>query len=52
MKLTANLNTDRFRNGDLIPEAKTNQEWINNSYVQHSADLKIDMIRFGLNYKY
>ena len=28
MKLTANLNTDKFRNGDLIPEAKTNQEWI------------------------
>lgn len=28
MKLTANLNTDRFRNGDLIPEAKSNEEWI------------------------
>jgi uncharacterized protein (TIGR02145 family) len=23
-----NLNTDKFRNGDLIPEAKTNEEWI------------------------
>jgi uncharacterized protein (TIGR02145 family) len=22
-----NLNTDRFRNGDLIPEAKSNEEW-------------------------
>ena len=28
MILTSNLNTDRFRNGDLIPEAKTNEEWI------------------------
>lgn len=26
--MTMNLNTDRFRNGDLIPEAKTPQEWI------------------------
>ena len=24
-----NLNVDRFRNGDLIPEAKTAEEWIN-----------------------
>ncbi|MFN6037559.1 MAG: hypothetical protein ACK452_03755 [Bacteroidota bacterium] len=26
--MTMNLNTDRFRNGDLITEAKTPQEWI------------------------
>jgi uncharacterized protein (TIGR02145 family) len=26
--MTQNLNVDRFRNGDLIPEAKTNEEWI------------------------
>jgi uncharacterized protein (TIGR02145 family) len=25
--MAENLNTDRFRNGDLIPEAKTNEEW-------------------------
>jgi uncharacterized protein (TIGR02145 family) len=25
--MTENLNTDRFRNGDLIPEAKTTAEW-------------------------
>jgi uncharacterized protein (TIGR02145 family) len=25
--LTQNLNVDKFRNGDLIPEAKTNEEW-------------------------
>jgi uncharacterized protein (TIGR02145 family) len=24
----ANLNVDRFRNGDRIPEAKTNEEWV------------------------
>ena len=24
-----NLNVEKFRNGDLIPEAKTNQEWMN-----------------------
>ena len=26
--LVENLNVDRFRNGDLIPEAKTSEEWI------------------------
>lgn len=26
--LTDNLNVDRFRNGDLIPEARTNKQWI------------------------
>jgi hypothetical protein len=25
--MAENLNTDRFRNGDLIPEAKTEEEW-------------------------
>jgi uncharacterized protein (TIGR02145 family) len=25
--MAENLNVDRFRNGDLIPEAKTNEEW-------------------------
>ena len=25
--MTENLNVDRFRNGDLIPEARTNEEW-------------------------
>ena len=25
--MTENLNVDRFRNGDLIPEAKTDEEW-------------------------
>ncbi len=25
--MTENLNVDRFRNGDLIPQAKTDQEW-------------------------
>jgi uncharacterized protein (TIGR02145 family) len=25
--MTENLNTDRFRNGDIIPEAKTQREW-------------------------
>jgi uncharacterized protein (TIGR02145 family) len=25
--MAENLNTDRFRNGDLIPEAKTDEEW-------------------------
>jgi len=25
---TMNLNVDRFRNGDLIPQARTNEEWI------------------------
>ncbi len=25
--MTKNLNVDRFRNGDLIPEAKTKEEW-------------------------
>ncbi len=25
--MTENLNVDKFRNGDLIPEAKTNEEW-------------------------
>ena len=25
--MTKNLNIDRFRNGDLIPEIKTNEEW-------------------------
>jgi uncharacterized protein (TIGR02145 family) len=25
--MAENLNVDRFRNGDLIPEARTNQEW-------------------------
>lgn len=28
MELTKNLNLDKFRNGDLIPEAKSNEEWI------------------------
>jgi uncharacterized protein (TIGR02145 family) len=27
--MTENLNVDRFRNGDLIPEAKTDEEWKN-----------------------
>jgi clan AA aspartic protease (TIGR02281 family) len=27
--MTENLNVDRFRNGDLIPEAKTDEEWLN-----------------------
>ena len=27
--LTENLNVDHFRNGDIIPEAKTSEEWIN-----------------------
>jgi uncharacterized protein (TIGR02145 family) len=26
--MTKNLNVDKFRNGDPIPEAKTNEEWI------------------------
>ena len=26
--MTENLNVDRFRNGDLIPEAKTSEEWL------------------------
>jgi uncharacterized protein (TIGR02145 family) len=26
--MSFNLNTDKFRNGDLIPEAKTNEEWV------------------------
>lgn len=26
--LTDNLNVDRFRNGDLIPEARTDKDWI------------------------
>jgi uncharacterized protein (TIGR02145 family) len=26
--MTKNLNVDRFRNGDLIPEVKSNEEWI------------------------
>jgi uncharacterized protein (TIGR02145 family) len=26
--MTKNLNVDKFRNGDPIPEAKTNQEWL------------------------
>lgn len=26
--MAENLNTDRFRNGDLIPEAKTDEEWV------------------------
>ena len=26
--MSENLNVDRFRNGDLIPEAKTDEEWI------------------------
>ena len=26
--MTENLNVDRFRNGDLIPEARTNEEWV------------------------
>lgn len=26
--MTQNLNVDKFRNGDPIPEAKTNEEWI------------------------
>ena len=26
--MTENLNVDRFRNGELIPEAKTSEEWI------------------------
>ena len=30
--MTENLNVDRFRNGDLIPEAKTNQDWENAGY--------------------
>ncbi|MBM3456181.1 MAG: hypothetical protein FJX80_13740, partial [Bacteroidetes bacterium] len=25
--LAQNLNTDRFQNGDIIPEAKTREEW-------------------------
>jgi uncharacterized protein (TIGR02145 family) len=27
--MTKNLNVDKFRNGDPIPEAKTNEEWFN-----------------------
>ena len=27
--MTENLNVDRFKNGDIIPEAKTAEEWIN-----------------------
>jgi len=27
--MTENLNVDKFRNGDLIPEAKTDEEWLN-----------------------
>jgi len=26
--MAENINTDRFRNGDIIPEAKTKEEWI------------------------
>ncbi len=26
--MAENLNVDKFRNGDLIPEAKTNEEWV------------------------
>ena len=25
--MVENLNVDKFRNGDIIPEAKTNEEW-------------------------
>jgi len=32
-----NLNTDRFRNGDLIPEAKTTEEWIKAEKNQQPA---------------
>jgi len=26
--MAENLNVDKFRNGDLIPEAKTEEEWV------------------------
>jgi TonB family protein len=32
-----NLNVDRFRNGDIIPEAKTAEEWINASKNKQAA---------------
>ena len=32
--MTKNLNVDRFRNGDPIPEAKSNQEWMANDYIE------------------
>ena len=35
--MTENLNVDRFRNGDLIPEAKTNEEWIKAGNNQQPA---------------
>ena len=35
--MTQNLNVDRFRNGDTIPEAKTNEEWIEAHYNEKPA---------------
>jgi uncharacterized protein (TIGR02145 family) len=34
---TENLNVDRFRNGDPIPQAKTDEEWINASKNKKAA---------------
>ncbi len=35
--MAENLNTDRFRNGDIIPEAKSKEEWIQASQNQQPA---------------
>ena len=35
--MTKNLNVDKFRNGDPIPEAKTNKEWLAAGENQHPA---------------
>jgi len=47
--MAENLNTDRFRNGDLIPQAKTNEEWMKAGqskqaafcYYQNDQSLKV-----------
>ena len=35
--MTENLNVDRFRNGDLIPEAKTDEQWNNAGQLKQPA---------------
>ena len=37
--MAENLNVDKFRNGDLIPEAKTNSEWKNIAFTNDFAKI-------------